>query len=194
MLTLLGAIGSSCPVGSAASGRTYLVRLGDKVAVQGAHIWCGVASGSSSVRSPMVTCFIWRSKMSGTPIAGSYGFSIGDLGIAAIGVTPAPRMVYRVRYRFSSRGNVAPRSRARGVRLVTLGVGDALRVAESDLGCAVFRLNGPMLVCKRILPPWMYQRFNPPLVTLSDAWLRIGGAHLVFSPVAAMFSKKEPRP
>lgn len=190
---LLAAFAAVSAAGAAtASGRTYLLKPGDAFTVAGTRIFCVIQKETRSASSELVTCFLFKSPTA-KPIVGSYGFSIGALGLTVLRADrPAATLSFTAHYPTSYRGVYAPDAPAPGAHTASLRRGDGVRVAHSDVGCVLIRVASlATLWCKPVLSD--YAQANPLEVGFNESrvWVAHAGA-IVAGAGPVTFQRNQP--
>lgn len=193
LVTVVAFAAASSAVASPTS-TNWGIKIGDSFGVRHSQVKCQVASGDGHGGYPMITCFLWRTGQK-RPIVGSYGFSIGDLGIVVlrVGKGGRPQVVYTTRFPAGLRGVRSQHDPLKERRVISLRAGDSVVVGNTDLGCLTATDGArPMLACKRVLAAAEYAKADPPVVTLSAGWIRVGGAHIIIAPSGGSFARSQP--
>jgi len=129
------------------------------------------------------------------PIIGSYGFSIGPLGLTVQRADRGtPKILFTVHYPASYHGVYAPSAHAPGIHTAALRSGDAVRVAHSDVGCIVLtRSAGLTLWCKPVLSD--YSKADPLEVGFNESQIWIAHSGQIVTGLGSIaFQRKQPAP
>lgn len=133
LVLVVGVLALMAARGFAAGPVTLTVGVGDRLAVQGTDIQCGVPTGTS----PVMVCFVGSRQ---TPVAGSYGVGVSDKDTEIFDASGSQTIVAQ-EANPSVSGALVKGSTSK-VTTFVISNGEDVLVAGSHVACAAVRIDG----------------------------------------------------
>lgn len=133
LVVVVGVLALAAASAPAAGPVTLTVELGDRLAVQGSDIQCGVPTGTA----PEMVCFVGSRQ---TPVAGSYGVAVSDKDTEIFGASGSQTIVAQEAN--PSVSGALVKGSTNKLTTFTISNGEDLLVAGSHVACAAVRTDG----------------------------------------------------